>query len=108
MSHRSFLLFLLLSSSAFAFESVQLKKVIPPPANSKGTLFTQIAIDASRQIWVTDPANDRLIQYGAQGDFLQSVGHHGTGPGEFASPHGIGASTDGLLYVADSDNARIQ
>ena len=35
-------------------------------------------------------------------------GSHGTAPGELSSPSGIAVADDGSMYVADTDNARIQ
>jgi DNA-binding beta-propeller fold protein YncE len=105
---RPFAILLFLCAPAFAFESVQLKKILPPPSGAKTAALTEIAIDSAGHLWVTDPANDQLHEYSPQGEFLQTTGRHGQGPGEFSGPHGIAASADGLLYVADSDNARIQ
>ena len=105
---RRVLLIFLLSAPVFAFESVQLKKTIPAPAAAKTPALNQIAVDSTGRLWVTDPANDMLHQYSADGEFVQSIGHHGEQPGEFAGPHGIAVSPDGLLYVADSGNQRVE
>ncbi len=107
MSRRLWLL-LLLGSPAFAFESVQLKKTIPAPAAAKTAALTQSAVDSTGRLWVTDPANDQIHQFSADGDFVLSLGHHGVGAGEFMAPHGIAVSADGLLYIADSGNQRVQ
>ena len=100
--------FLILSTQAFAFESVQLKKTLPAPAGAKTASLTGIAVDPSGRVWTSDPANDQLHQYSAQGEFVQSIGRHGIGQAEFSTPHGLAVSPEGLLYVADSANARIQ
>ena len=105
---RRIAILLCLCAPAFAFESVQLKKTIPAPHGAKTAALTTIAVDATGRFWVTDPANDQVHEYSAEGEFAQSIGHHGAGPGEFSGPRGIALSTDGLLYVADSGNARIQ
>ena len=39
---------------------------------------------------------------------LTAIGNAGTGPGQFTSPRAIAAGPDGLLYVADSGNQRIE
>src|SRR5438874_2191320 len=108
MSNRGFLLFLFLGVRAFAFDSVQLKKTIPAPAGVKTAELTQIAADSTGRTWVSDPANDQLHHYSADGEYVQSVGHRGSAAGEFMTPHGLAVSTDGHLYIADSGNARVQ
>lgn len=43
-----------------------------------------------------------------EGRFLQDIGTRGTGPGEFNFPKDIELAPNGLLYVVDSANFRIQ
>ena len=78
---RRLILLFFLASPALAFESVQLKKTIPAPASIKTPALTQIAVDRTGRLWVTDPANDSLHQFSPEGDFVQSLGHHGVGAG---------------------------
>lgn len=102
------LFFFFLSHSALAFDSVQLKKIIPAPAAAKTPVLTQIAVDSTGRIWVADPANDQIHQYSPESEFVQSIGHRGAGPGQFMTPHGVAVSSGGRLYAADSGNARIE
>lgn len=44
----------------------------------------------------------------ATGEFAYDIGHRGTGPGEFNLPKDISIGPDGLVYVVDSSNFRIQ
>ena len=44
----------------------------------------------------------------ATGAFAFDIGHRGAGPGEFNLPKDIAIGPDGLLYVVDSSNFRIQ
>jgi len=101
-------LFLCLVSHSFAFDSIQLKKTIPAPSALKSASFEGAAIDATGRLWVTDPVNHQLLLFSADGEFLQSLGSRGPGPGQLMSPHGIAAGQNGLIYVADSGNQRIQ
>ena len=42
------------------------------------------------------------------GDFLATWGSFGTGEGQFSSPYAIRPGADGVVYVADSSNHRVQ
>jgi DNA-binding beta-propeller fold protein YncE len=50
----------------------------------------------------------RIIKFDATGHFIKTWGRTGTGPGEFNVPHSIVFDSEGLLYVADRGNGRIQ
>ena len=66
---------LFLSVNLFAFDSIQLKKTIPAPAVVKSSALSGIAVDGAGRLWVTDPANDQVHLYSADGDYIQSIGH---------------------------------
>lgn len=51
--------------------------------------------------------NARILEYDGRGRRVASWGSPGTGPGQFNLPHGI-AVYDGVIYVADRQNGRIQ
>lgn len=53
---------------------------------------------------VADPYEDGIIELAADRVF----GAQGVEPGQFQSPHGLAVGPDGNLYVADSQNHRIQ
>lgn len=50
---------------------------------------------------------DRVQKFTPDGEFLLEFGSQGTGPGQFQRPSGL-AWYDGLIYVADAFNNRIQ
>jgi iron(III) transport system ATP-binding protein len=52
-------------------------------------------------------SNDRVQRFTQEGEYLSSFGSFGTGPGQFQRPSGI-IWREGLLYVADAVNNRIQ
>lgn len=72
--------------------------------------------------WVTDYARapdgtiylseygefDRLYKYNADGQYIDRMGQHGDQPLEFSRPQSIWVDEEGLLWVADSCNHRIQ
>ena len=63
----------------------------------------------SGDIFVTDGyGNSRIHRFSAEGQFIESWGEVGTGPGEFVIPHNIVIDTDDHLYIADRENHRIQ
>jgi DNA-binding beta-propeller fold protein YncE len=60
-------------------------------------------------IYVSDGyGNARVHKYTSSGEYMFSWGRAGTGPGEFNLPHNIVCDQDGLVYVADRENHRIQ
>ena len=71
-----------------------------PTADSLGKL-SGVAMDASGNVYVSDLADARVWVFDADGKSVRSIGRKGRGPGEFASPTGIGIGPDGKLYVRD-------
>jgi sugar lactone lactonase YvrE len=53
-------------------------------------------------------AESRVVKFDGDGNFIKSWGHKGKGPGEFDLPHSLVFDAQGLLYIADRNNARIQ
>jgi sugar lactone lactonase YvrE len=53
-------------------------------------------------------ANNRIMKFDAEGNFLLEWGTTGGGTGEFDEPHGLAMDSDGRLFVADRYNNRIQ
>jgi len=74
-----------------------------------------IAVDAEgRRVYVVDTGGiateqHRVRVFDAQsGQHLQDIGTRGTGPGEFNLPRDVTIGRDGLLYVVDGGNFRVQ
>ncbi len=67
-----------------------------------------IAID-DIYIYIADRSNHRVQIFNkTDRSFLTSVGGHGTGDGELKNPSGLTVGSGRQLYVADTDNNRIQ
>jgi DNA-binding beta-propeller fold protein YncE len=66
-----------------------------------------VAEDGAGNIWVVDALFDNIQIFDPSGRLLLIVGRSGQEAGEFWSPAGIGMD-DGLVYVADTFNNRIQ
>ncbi len=49
-----------------------------------------------------------VLRFDRDGSFIGSFGRQGSGPGEFDLPHSIVCDAEGLLHIADRNNARIQ
>jgi hypothetical protein len=70
---------------------------------------TDIAFDSNGHLWIADGyRNARILEYSADGKKLREWGSAGTGPGQFRLPHSIQIDRQGIIYVADRENGRIQ
>jgi DNA-binding beta-propeller fold protein YncE len=70
---------------------------------------TNVALAADGSAYVTDGyGNARVHKFTPDGRLLFSWGEPGVGPGQFNLPHGIAIDREGLVYVADRENSRIQ
>jgi DNA-binding beta-propeller fold protein YncE len=80
------------------------------PAGKNGFVgTTDIAFGPGGRLFVSDGyANARIIEYAADGRRVREWGTAGTGPGELNLPHAIVCDGNGILYVADRENGRIQ
>jgi len=68
-----------------------------------------VAFGPDRNLYVSDGyGNDRVVVFDPNGRFVRSWGQLGSGPGEFSQPHSIAVDSEGRVYVADRNNARIQ
>jgi DNA-binding beta-propeller fold protein YncE len=52
--------------------------------------------------------NSRVHKYAPDGRHVMSWGEPGTDPGQFNLPHNLATDADGLVYVADRENHRVQ
>ncbi len=56
-----------------------------------------------------DPNGDaRVLKFDRNGRYLAQWGGKGNAPGQFQVAHGIDIDADGLLWVADRENQRVQ
>lgn len=65
------------------------------------------ALDRQGVIYVVDGREDVIKKYSAEGQYLQSVGEHGQGPGQLLAPFVLAFDPDNRLFVADFENLRI-
>jgi DNA-binding beta-propeller fold protein YncE len=70
---------------------------------------THVCVVPSGEFFMTDGyGNSRIVKFSAQGKYLLEWGTRGTAPGEFHTPHVIVVGPDGLLYMTDRENDRVQ
>ena len=70
---------------------------------------TNIAVAPNGDLYVTDGyGNARVHHFSPDGKLIRSWGEPGTGPSQFAIPHGICVLPDKRVLVADRENDRIQ
>ncbi|MGQ9782011.1 MAG: peptidyl-alpha-hydroxyglycine alpha-amidating lyase family protein [Nitrososphaeria archaeon] len=69
---------------------------------------TDVAVDKDGTIYVSDGyGNARIHKFSEEGELMISWGEPGREPGQFNLPHGVAVS-EGIVYVADRENSRIQ
>jgi DNA-binding beta-propeller fold protein YncE len=105
--------------------------VSPPPATTFADLLGTIegnpnrlskpggvAVDQAGNFYIADLGNNRVQKFDSDGHFLTMWGSPGSGPGQFSFRHmglggalyagGVAVDAQGHVYVADSENQRIQ
>lgn len=83
---------------------------VPPPRPGYFYEPTDVAFDPQGNIFVSDGyQNSSVHKFDKDGHIVKLAGAaRGGGPGQFSTPHGIAVDNNGLVYVADRSNARIQ
>ncbi|GAA3401468.1 fibronectin type III domain-containing protein [Paenibacillus hodogayensis] len=71
-----------------------------------------VAVDGSGNLYIADTRGNRIQKLSAGGVFLQTWGKaanaSGTAAGEFNLPEGVAVDGSGNIYVADTQNNRVQ
>jgi hypothetical protein len=59
-------------------------------------------------VYVLDSKNNRVEVLTPDGHFLEKWGERGIGPGEFSEPTAVAVDCSGDVYVADTNNNRVE
>src|ERR1700676_5521895 len=79
-----------------------------PPVDGMFRQVTDVTWDSDDNIYISDGyINSRIAKYDKDGNWLDSWGEPGSGPGQFNTPHAILADRQNRIYVADRGNARL-
>ena len=72
---------------------------------------TDLAIGLEGEVYVLvghGQGVPRVLKFNPEGELIHNWGGPGTGPSEFDTPHSIVVDDEGLVYVADRQNRRVQ
>jgi hypothetical protein len=84
--------------------SVTLERTIGKEMGDDNFMFSQLAgglIDDQKRVYVLDPLNHRIQIYSWDGDYVNTIGRKGTGPGEFTMPVSMSLTSNGEISVCD-------
>ncbi len=72
-------------------------------------LPTNLALGPNGEMYISDGyGNAAVHKFSPDGKLLLSWGEPGSKPGQFNLPHGIGVDSQGVVFVADRENSRLQ
>ena len=60
------------------------------------------------KVYVSECFNHRISVFTSKGQFVTSFGSEGVRPGEFKDPRGLAVDSNGVVYVCDLKNNRLQ
>ena len=72
---------------------------------------TDLAVGVDGELFVLvghGQGEPHVLKFDREGELLKSWGEQGTGPSQFDTPHSVVIDTEGMVYVADRQNRRIQ
>lgn len=70
--------------------------------------LVKIAINSENKILVLDEGNCRVLKFDRDGNYIQTIGRKGQGPGEFEDPWEIHLDSKDQIYIYDFRRRNIQ
>src|SRR5215468_4702229 len=81
----------------------------PSPCSGNFCSTTDVAFAPNGHLFISDGyRNARILEYLPDGTKVREWGGAGTGPGQFKLPHSIEIDENGIIYIADRENGRIE
>jgi len=82
-------------------------------SNNQFTIPVSVAVGPTGTVYVVDQDNNRVQVFNSSGTYQSTIGtssngNPGSGNNQFNGPTGVAVGPDGTVYVADSDNERVQ
>jgi DNA-binding beta-propeller fold protein YncE len=78
---------------------------LEPPSDSSMHMPTDVAVDGAGRVFVADGVNDRIVQFDADGQFVESL--NALGDDKLSRPIGLFCDSEDRLWIADTGNARL-
>ncbi len=67
-----------------------------------------LVIDSQGNTYILDGKNNNIVKLNQDGEYLETIGRGGQGPGDFNQPYSMDIDSLDLLYINDFGNMRIQ
>lgn len=86
-------------------QSLVLDRILAGEDEAEGLVFgvvRHVAVEASGNVVVEDAMGRAVVRLGPNGEFRDSLGRVGPGPGEYQYPFGVAALPDGSVAVRDN------
>jgi len=81
---------------------------IPDPEKHSGLRFSPTFLYSDGSSLFVATVNGEILVFDDQDRLVRQIGQGGGGAGEFSYPYGMALDSEGRLWVADSNNGRVQ
>jgi hypothetical protein len=80
---------------------IQAENYLKAPNNNDALTFLNalFTFDSQGNLFIADLGKIRILKFSPEGNYLQTIGRKGEGPGEFDEYYNMDVSSDGFIYV---------